>query len=237
MSSIFPELPNNNVVFSLCIANWEEWLLFFLEGVEETAEEAVRTTTQILEIFAQDRARIESLGGPAGNALRVHSLLQKNPVVSAAAAANELSLTAPTVEARLIIYKKSAWCARRPAKGATVFSFTVVISMFFRKIRTKHFQARELPLLNYEYKTILSPALVAHKSIMRWLSLPVHNPRPRVIQCNLRQLKCRLGRELRRWTIDPPLFFLIHINQNHSAVFLRLVSNFSAFYPQNRVLI
>ncbi len=75
--------------------------------------------------------------------------------------------------------------------------------MFFRKIRTKHFQARELPLLNYEYKTILSPALVARKSIMRWLPLPVHNPRQRVIQCNLRQLKCRLGRELRRWTIDP----------------------------------
>ncbi len=75
--------------------------------------------------------------------------------------------------------------------------------MFFRKIRTKHFQARELPLLNYEYKTILSPALVARKSIMRWLPLSVHNPRQRVIQCNLRQLKCRLGRELRRWTIDP----------------------------------
>jgi Fic family protein len=57
---------------------WEEWLLFFLEGVEETAEEAVSTATQILEIFAEDRARIESLGRPAGNALRVHSLLQNN---------------------------------------------------------------------------------------------------------------------------------------------------------------
>jgi len=80
---------------------WEEWLLFFLEGVEETAEEAVSTATQILEIFDQDRAKIESLGRPAGNALRVHSLLQRKPVVSVAAAANELSLTAPTVRSAI----------------------------------------------------------------------------------------------------------------------------------------
>ena len=80
---------------------WEEWLLFFLEGVEETAEEAVSTATQILEIFAADRAKIESLGRPAGNALRVHSLLQRKPVVSVAAAANELSLTTPTVRSAI----------------------------------------------------------------------------------------------------------------------------------------
>lgn len=80
---------------------WEEWLLFFLEGVEETAEEAVSTATQILEIFAADRARIESLGRPAGNALRVHSLLQRKPVVSVPAAANELDLTAPTVRSAI----------------------------------------------------------------------------------------------------------------------------------------
>ncbi len=80
---------------------WEEWLLFFLEGVEETAEEAVSTATQILEIFAEDRARIESLGRPAGNALRVHSLLQRKPVVSVPGAAVELSLTAPTVRSAI----------------------------------------------------------------------------------------------------------------------------------------
>ena len=80
---------------------WEEWLLFFLEGVEETAEEAVRTATQILEIFARDRALVESLGRPAGNALRVHSLLQRKPLLSVAAAASELNLTAPTVRSAI----------------------------------------------------------------------------------------------------------------------------------------
>lgn len=80
---------------------WEEWLLFFLEGVEDVAEEAVSTATQILEIFAADRTKIESLGRPAGNALRVHSLLQRKPVTSVAAAASELNLTAPTARSAI----------------------------------------------------------------------------------------------------------------------------------------
>ncbi|MBA3632379.1 MAG: Fic family protein [Acidobacteria bacterium] len=80
---------------------WEEWLLFFLEGVEETAEEAVQTATNILEIFAEDRIKIESLGRSAGNALRVHSLLQRKPVVSVAAAADDLDLTAPTIRSAI----------------------------------------------------------------------------------------------------------------------------------------
>lgn len=80
---------------------WEEWLLFFLEGVEQTAEEAVSTATRILEIFAADRAEIGTLGRSAGNALRVHSLLQIKPVISAPAAADELNLTAPTIRSAI----------------------------------------------------------------------------------------------------------------------------------------
>lgn len=80
---------------------WEERLLFFLEGVEKTAEEAVQTATRILEIFARDRACIEILGRPVGNALRVHSLLQRKPLVSVPPATNELNLSAPTVRSEI----------------------------------------------------------------------------------------------------------------------------------------
>ena len=65
------------------------------------AEEAVRTATQVLEIFAEDRIKIESLGRAAGNALRVHSLLQRKPVVSVAAATDDLNLSAPTVRSAI----------------------------------------------------------------------------------------------------------------------------------------
>ncbi len=76
---------------------WEEWLLFFLEGVEFTADEAVKTALGILNIFEEDRSKIESLGRASGNILRVHSLLQRKPIISIPVAADDLQLTAPTV--------------------------------------------------------------------------------------------------------------------------------------------
>jgi Fic family protein len=80
---------------------WEEWLLFFLEGVEFTADEAVKTALGILNIFEEDRSRIESLGRSSGNILRVHSLLQRKPIVSIPVAADDLQLTPPTVRSAI----------------------------------------------------------------------------------------------------------------------------------------
>lgn len=59
--------------------DWEAWLRFFLEGVVETAAQAANAATDLLELFEQDRRRIESLGRPAASALRVHQLLQQGP--------------------------------------------------------------------------------------------------------------------------------------------------------------
>src|SRR5437016_1062192 len=42
--------------------DWESWLLFFLTGVYETANQAVRTSRSILELFQNDQQRIETLG-------------------------------------------------------------------------------------------------------------------------------------------------------------------------------
>jgi Fic family protein len=76
---------------------WEEWLEFFLEGVQVTAEEAVESATKILAVFANDRRKIEDLGRTATSALRVHELLQRKPIISVPIASAELNLTAPTV--------------------------------------------------------------------------------------------------------------------------------------------
>lgn len=76
---------------------WESWLEFFLTGVRDTSEQAAQTAKQILNLFEKDRARIEQLGRPAASALRVHQHMQSKPIISVPAAAQELSLTAPTV--------------------------------------------------------------------------------------------------------------------------------------------
>ena len=81
--------------------DWEEWLRFFLEGVRETAEAGARTTRTILQLFAEDRARVETIGRGAASALRVFGHLQSRPLLSIIKSAKELRLAAPTVATAL----------------------------------------------------------------------------------------------------------------------------------------
>ena len=79
--------------------DWEAWLEFFLEGVVETSTGATDTAGRILDRFAQDRARIATLGRATGSALRLHELLRRKPLLSIQAAVQDLGLSAPTVGA------------------------------------------------------------------------------------------------------------------------------------------
>ena len=77
--------------------DWEAWVSFFLEGVLETATEAIQTARQLIALFETDREKVAQLGRPAASALRVHELLQKRPLLSIPAATKELSLSEPTI--------------------------------------------------------------------------------------------------------------------------------------------
>lgn len=81
--------------------DWEAWLRFFLTGVEDTANQAAQTAKALMNLAAADEKRVQSLGKPAGSALRVHRLLQAQPIISIATASDELTLTTPTVTASL----------------------------------------------------------------------------------------------------------------------------------------
>ena len=76
---------------------WEEWLNFFLEGVESTARQASETAVELLRLFAEDRRRIQALGRPASSALRLHEFFQKRPLLSITVAAEALQMSFPTV--------------------------------------------------------------------------------------------------------------------------------------------
>ena len=80
---------------------WEAWLMFFLEGVLETSQQAVVTAQTILRVFEHDRRRIEQLGRPAGSALRLHQYLQKKPLSTIQKAADDTAMTRPTVATSL----------------------------------------------------------------------------------------------------------------------------------------
>ncbi len=81
--------------------DWEAWLAFFLEGVRETAEEAVTTARTLAAEFREDRARIEAMGRRAGSALRVHDVLKARPILSLPAASTATGLSFPAASSAM----------------------------------------------------------------------------------------------------------------------------------------
>ncbi len=63
---------------------WEEWLSFFLGGVEQVANEATSTARAIVALRDADLALIRSEGLAAANLMRLLDLLFRQPIVSAA---------------------------------------------------------------------------------------------------------------------------------------------------------
>lgn len=62
---------------------WEDWLKFFLRGVADVSREATDTARAIVNLRETDRDRIiNEMGRVAGNALKVHELLFRFPLVS-----------------------------------------------------------------------------------------------------------------------------------------------------------
>ena len=80
---------------------WEAWLHFFLSGIIDTTEQATRTAQRILELFRDDRARVEKLGRSASSALRLHDAFQERVIFSIPRAAKRLRLSQPTVTAAM----------------------------------------------------------------------------------------------------------------------------------------
>ncbi len=76
--------------------DWEAWLTFFLTGVRETADRAAASTRRLWELFRADHDRLHAEGGSTVTILRLHEILQRNPVTSASRAAQALDASIPT---------------------------------------------------------------------------------------------------------------------------------------------
>jgi len=76
---------------------WEDWLAFFLEGVAVAADEAADTAERVLQLFAKDQEKIQTLGRATQSALRLHSFMQTSPYFRIRTAAKSIKFTVPTV--------------------------------------------------------------------------------------------------------------------------------------------
>jgi Fic family protein len=80
---------------------WKEWLDFFLQGVRDTANQAVQTAIEIDKLFRRDRKSIEQLGRGAPSALLIYQIAQANPILSIKHAARVSKLSFPTASAAI----------------------------------------------------------------------------------------------------------------------------------------
>jgi Fic family protein len=74
--------------------DWEGWMLFFLEGVATTADEAKRTAEQIFAMREQHRSLVIENAGP--NGLKLLSELFRQPLINVRTATTVLDVTFPT---------------------------------------------------------------------------------------------------------------------------------------------
>lgn len=75
--------------------DWEAWLAFFLDGVAQTADQAVRSARRLTERFREDRERVQAGGRKVGSALRVHRALTEHPLLSIGEASRRTGLSFP----------------------------------------------------------------------------------------------------------------------------------------------
>lgn len=99
---------------------WEEWLAFFLEGVESTARQAAGTAIELRAMFREDSRRIQEEAKAAATCTLVHTYLQSKPVASIRAIAAAIGKTVTTVTQALdqlqqlgIVVETTGWQRNR----------------------------------------------------------------------------------------------------------------------------
>lgn len=76
--------------------DWEAWVDFFLEGVEQTAHGAVQTARRLVDLFQQDTRRVQSSDRGATNLLRVLDALRQRPISSLRQIGKSTDISFPT---------------------------------------------------------------------------------------------------------------------------------------------
>jgi Fic family protein len=77
--------------------DWEDWIRFFLEGIEISAADAKNTLLAIQRLFYTDDAAVASLGRAAPSAGRVLAAFKQKPVLSVAELTVKTGKSKPTV--------------------------------------------------------------------------------------------------------------------------------------------
>jgi Fic family protein len=82
--------------------DWEAWVDFFLEGVEQTALGAVQTAKRLVDLFQNDTRRVQGVGRSSANVLRVLDTLRQRPLCSLSQIGKSAGITFPTASKAML---------------------------------------------------------------------------------------------------------------------------------------
>jgi hypothetical protein len=88
--------------------DWEAWLDFFAEAVIVTANQAVETAQQLLDLANQDRDKIKGLGRAKASTLQIHQALIERPIATSSWLVEKTGLSPATVNKALAQLEKLA---------------------------------------------------------------------------------------------------------------------------------
>ena len=83
--------------------DWESWVDFFLEGVEQTAQGAVQTARRLVDLFQTDTQRVQSTSGRNANVLRVLESMRQRPVSSLRQVQHLAGISFPTASKAMLV--------------------------------------------------------------------------------------------------------------------------------------
>jgi Fic family protein len=78
--------------------NWEDWVLFFLEAVAVTAEQAVQLAKEILDLFKKDEGSLARFGRRRPSAQQILKAFQSAPAMMPFMVVKRTGLSQPTVD-------------------------------------------------------------------------------------------------------------------------------------------
>lgn len=76
--------------------DWEAWVDFFLEGVEQTATGAVQTARRLVDLFQRDSQRVQAGGRGTATVLRLLEALRQRPLSSLRQIGQQAGISFPT---------------------------------------------------------------------------------------------------------------------------------------------
>jgi len=83
--------------------DWEAWVDFFLEGVEQTAHDAVETARRLVDLFQADMQRVQAAAGRnAANVLRLLDALRHRPMCTLRQIGASTGITFPTASKAML---------------------------------------------------------------------------------------------------------------------------------------